>query len=144
MNKLFFSSIALLAVFFMSGCIPRSLEPCAKEIIVMPEHPEILKTCRFLKEIQGNNIHGESTPFFSDEKLELDDINFLKNETAKLGGNVVVFKEHQIITTPHRSNKPKRRYYSESKHNILGKAYLCPQEVTSQLWRWTIKERYSY
>ncbi|HAU1314189.1 TPA: DUF4156 domain-containing protein, partial [Legionella pneumophila] len=65
--------------------------------------------------------------------LEKDDNNFLKNEGAKLGANVIVLVTH----TPREFHK---RYVRGSKnlttiniHSVIANAYYCPYVKIDQL-----------
>ncbi|MHB1948630.1 MAG: DUF4156 domain-containing protein [Gammaproteobacteria bacterium] len=122
-----------MATGFIAGCASRSLEPGAENIGVIPDHhAQIPSGCKFLGKISGNNIHSENV-FISQKALEQDDINFLKNESNKLGANVVTFNQHQVIVTEHQSYQPKHqlRKYNVTTHNVEGNAYLCPRDVMS-------------
>lgn len=145
MNKLFSSIFILLSISSVAGCLPRALAPNAEKIEVLPSsnYDAMLKNCKFLGQISGKNIHGESTYFASSDKLEADDINFLKNEAAKLGANVVLFAQHQAISTPHTSAS-RKAYYTETIHTIQGSAYLCPSDTKWKLNRWQLETHYTY
>ncbi|MDX1901901.1 MAG: DUF4156 domain-containing protein [Gammaproteobacteria bacterium] len=143
MNKLCFYFAACFGVLIISGCVPRILDPNAEGVYVVPDN-ETVKECKYLGQINGNNIHGESTYFSSKDNLEKDDINFLRNAGRKLGANVVTFCQHQVIDTPHTSATPKKHYYTESSHDIKGGAYSCSSDIRWQLQRNTIGTHYSY
>lgn len=143
MNKMLSSIIVFLAIFIVTGCATRALVPNAENVKVIPDNNyDAIKSCRFLGQISGRNIHGESAAFTSDTYLETDDIYFLKNEAAKLNANVVTFKQHEIISEPHRSPNPRRSHYTETKHNIQANAYICPSDIQQKLSRWELERHY--
>lgn len=123
----------LLITPLLNSCVPRSLEPYAEKIHVIPDIASVPKSCKFLGEISCSNIHGESTYFSSDQNLELDDINFLKNRGVKLGANIILFKQHENIITKHQSWGPKHHIYSVATHNIKADAYFCSDGVMEKL-----------
>jgi len=144
MNKSFFSITVFLIILILTGCVPRMLIPQAEKVIVIPGgYDEMLKNCQFLGQIIGRNIHGEGTHFASEDRLEADDINYLKNKAAKIGANVITFTQHQIISTPQRLPS-KRAYYTETLHAIQGSAYVCSMKAKEQLNRWSLSTHYTY
>jgi hypothetical protein len=137
MKKTFAYSTLLLASIAISiGCTPRALEPGAQNLNVAADHNlQVPKNCKFLGQISDANVHGGNVYFASEKAMELDDINFLKNEGARLGANVVVFTQHQIMTSTGKFYGPKNqiRTYKVVKHNVQGNAYLCPQNAMPSL-----------
>jgi hypothetical protein len=67
----------------------------------------------------------------SQQDLALDDINFHKNKGAKLGANVIVFWQHQLVDKRLRLPSRHSVYATIATHNIRGDAYLCPHNTTT-------------
>lgn len=141
-NLFFISFLPIL--FCLTGCLPRSLEPCSKNVLIMPNNPYVCKECKFIGKIEGNNIHGEFTPFTSEENLLIDDINYLKNEGRKLNANVVVYKQHATIQTPHWSPIPKHHFYNDITHNVQAEAYVCSLEEIRSISHKNINKNRNY
>lgn len=143
MNKLCFSFSTCFGVLIINGCVPRTLDPNAKSVYVVPNNGTV-KEYKHLGQINRNNIYDESTYFSSKDNREKNNINFLRNEGIKLDANVATFSQHHVIDTPHKSATPKKHYYTESSHNIKGGAYSCSSDIRWQLQRNTIGIHYSY
>lgn len=131
-------------LFSLTGCLPRALEPCSENVLIMPNNPYVCKDCKFVGKIVGNNIHGEFSPFTSEEDLLTDDINYLKIEGRKLNANVVVYKQHATIQTPHWSPIPKQHFYNEITHNVQGEAYVCSWDEVQSIRHKSINKNRNY
>lgn len=135
MNKTFSLFPLLTLTILLSGCFPHRFNDLPNKVTIMPNDPFIQENCKFIKDIYADDVHGESTNFYSSVSLEDDDISYLRSEGVKLGANVVVYKEHQIIETPHASVPNKQKFYMQSKHIIRGIAYLCPESYVGRIIR---------
>lgn len=123
----------LLAAIVISGCVPRDLDPGADRILVVSNPKNYaLNSCKLLGQISESDVHKYSMTS-SMQRLELDDINFLKNEGRKLGANIVVFNQHRIIVVTRESFLPKRHKKKYSKHSINGSAYWCPPDIIAKI-----------
>jgi hypothetical protein len=125
--KILFILFVLLTTGFIVGCGPRNLEAGAENINVMPYKAFIPKNCKFLGQISGTNVHANMDLTSSQQNLALDHINFLKNEAKRLGANVVLFDQPQLIDKPIFLGKSSHRMIVTT-HNILGSAYICPPQ----------------
>jgi len=80
---------AVLALVLMGGCVATPLEPGAELVRVTHIEPD-RGECKWLGDVtgsQGNSFTGEYT---TNANLETGARNDLKNQAAKLGGNLVV------------------------------------------------------
>lgn len=136
--------ILLIPIFCITGCLPRSLESCSENVLIMPNNPYVRKECRLIGHITGDNIHGERTPFTSEENLLIDDINYLKNKGRNLNANVVVYNQHTTVQTPHWSPTPKHHFYNEITHNIRAEAYICSKDKIRQISYKNINKNRNY
>ena len=130
MRKIFLSLFIFLVIGLTLGCGPRRLAMGSERVYL--SHEPAPQTCKFLGPITNANVHGDMLLQSSLEDLEKDDINFLKNEGAKLNANTVVLNSHEVIATQYR--RPKHQlYYTINSHSINANAYLCQPEVLDQL-----------
>lgn len=103
----------------MFGCSVRQLTAGGKNVALYEHAP---KSCKLLGTISNPNVHEYLDLRENEEK---DHINYIKNESAKLGGNAVIITA--LIKT-----KVKRYYVRSSgffmieNHAITAQAYLCP------------------
>ncbi|HHX3354891.1 TPA: DUF4156 domain-containing protein [Legionella anisa] len=126
-------------IFFLTlqvvvGCVPRSLEPDAvKVVIIYGQNTKMPKPCKPLGKISNRDVHGRKLQFSLglEQNLKIDDINFLKNEGAKLGANVVVFEEHQTLIERHHALPG--RTTDISMHVIYAKTYQCPSNLINKM-----------
>ncbi|HAT1993803.1 DUF4156 domain-containing protein [Fluoribacter dumoffii] len=132
MRKEIFFSI-LLALQFIVGCVPRSLEPNAKKVVIIYNQSTMAKSCEFLGKIFNSDVHGKKLHFTLglEKNLKTDDLNFLKNEGAKLGANLVVFEEHH--TSIERYHPQPGHITDISIHAIYAKAYRCPPNLIKSM-----------
>ena len=128
MNKLFFSLPTFLISCFLVGCGPRTLNMGAENIHLYDSRN--MKSCKFVGDIVNPSVHADLYLSSSVEDLQKDDINFLKNEGAKLGANVVVLVSHASYETKLKLYGGKAaqqpRFITINEHSIIGKAYNCP------------------
>lgn len=125
----------------IGGCGPRQLALGGESVHLSNE--SVPQSCQFLENITHSNVHGDMFLQASLKDLEKDDINFLKNEGAKLEANIVVLGTHEAIAT--QTQVPKHPlYYTIYRHRIYAHAYRCPPNVLDELTRnfenFTIKE----
>ncbi|KTD71732.1 outer membrane lipoprotein [Legionella steelei] len=136
MNQIIFSMI-VFALSILVGCMPRPLEPDAKNItIIYGQNTQIAKNCKLLGKISGKDVHGMKLQFTwgLEKNLKKDDVNFLKNEGEKFNANVVVFEKHQTLVKRYYTLSPNRHTDIEI-HSIEGSAYRCPSHVLSTIKR---------
>ena len=115
-HKLTYTLFATAAVLLLSACSAKEALPGAKKIDIVIEKPDP-KRCTFVGEVigtQGNWITGDYT---ADKDLILGARNELRNETYKLGGNVVYMQQ----TTMGSSFGS----YGNTTTTNVGKAYKC-------------------
>lgn len=137
MNKTIFSITIFFILNTVVGCMPRHLEPDAKNItIVYDQNTRIVKNCKFLGKISDEDVHGTKIQFtWGLEKNQiLDDINFLKNEGRKFNANIVVFEKHQTLIKRYQ-HFSSIRHSDISIHSIEGSAYLCPTQMIATIKR---------
>lgn len=137
MKKRFAYTVSVLAAVSIAtvGCAPRMLDPGAQNTrIETDQNHQLTKNCKYLGQISDANSHG-GINFLSEKAMELDDINFLKNEGTKLGANTVVFSQHQVVVSNEKSivSKGRSGTYRVVKHNVEGKAYFCPTNTMASL-----------
>lgn len=145
MNKVIISVFIFLTLNAIIGCVPRTLEPDAKNVaIAYDQNNQIAKTCQFLGKVSNKDVHGKELQFTwgLEKNLEIDDINFLKNEGLKLGANVVVFEKHQILIERH--NRAGGRHTDISMHVIEGSAYRCTSQMISAINKSNITKQTVY
>ncbi|HHF7368331.1 TPA: DUF4156 domain-containing protein [Legionella bozemanae] len=132
MKGIFFSIILTLQLIV--GCVPRSLEPNAKKVmIIYNRSTKMANSCEFLGKISNSDVHGKKLQFTLglEKNLKTDDLNFLKNEGAKLGANLVVFEEHHTSIERYRSQPG--HITDISIHAIYAKAYRCPPNLLKNM-----------
>jgi hypothetical protein len=141
MNKMLFPTVTLLIIGLITGCGPRAIAPGAEQINVKADHnTQVSRNCKFLGQISGADIHEQMDLRSTQQDLALDDVNFLKNEGARLGANVIVFKQHQLVDK--RIPLPAKHifYGTITTHNIEGDAYLCPHDTMATFKQMKIKK----
>lgn len=124
-KSFFFTIIILLTLEFLTSCTPRTLMPDAIKVHITNNIGNISKKCTFMGQIEGKNIHSNRTPFLSSRFFQEDDINYIKNEAAKLGANVAVLTGHQKVKTRRTSSVSSKQTDIITTHNIYGVAYRC-------------------
>ena len=140
MKKILLSLTLVSIIGLISACGPRSLETGAENVHIKPSTAYIPKTCKFLGEISGVDVHGDMSLASSSQEMTLDDMNFLKNGGEKIGANVVVFKQHQLVDIQRSSGGKQPHVLTFTTHNIIGSAYQCPSDAMTTLKQW--KRRY--
>lgn len=111
-----YKNIIFLLVFIMIGCSANQVIPQAKIIEIVNEKPNKSK-CKFLGEVvgsQGNWFTGDIT---SNENLVVGARNELRNETYKLGGNIVYVQDMK--------NTNAWGSAGTTNTTAIGKAYKC-------------------
>lgn len=126
MQRIAYSLLVILMIVLIAGCGPRKLNPGTENIYLYPQAP---KSCKFIGYVTDSNVHGNMDLQSSAQDLKKDDINFLKNESARLGANVVVLGEHNTNVVQRSRGGKNAKYYPYYKHNINANAYLCPPEI---------------
>lgn len=115
--------LAFFIILLISGCgTLRQLNPEGERVRLYTSYPT--QSCKFLGTITNSNVHEA---FGNQQELNMDTNNYLRNEGAKLGANVVVLVSHQ--------SREFRRVYSKAlypratiinAHAVNAKAYRCP------------------
>lgn len=117
----------MLYVFLISGllvgCAPRSLNTDAENIHIYNSRAP--KSCKFLGNIMNSSVHSDLNFSSSTADLQKDDINYLKNEGAKLGANVVVLVSHTSYETTRKGFGKRPTTITFNEHSIVGRAYRC-------------------
>lgn len=127
--------VIILVAVYISGCAPRTLNPGSEKVTIRFYSPAVVKNCKFMGEIFSESIHRDLSLTSSQQEMELDDINFLKNEGKKLGANTVTVLRHdQVISERKRYGKHKFMGNKLSvTYEIQGRAYSCPSTVIQSL-----------
>lgn len=120
-------SLILSISLFIYGCGPRSLRSGAENVQIYSYHAH--KSCRFLGDIINPSVHKNLNLSSSIEDIQKDDMNFLKNEGARLGANVVIISNHHTYQT--KIKRYGRQIILKgdltiNEHYIEAKAYICP------------------
>ncbi len=123
MKNIFFSLSALLISGFIVGCAPRSLNAGAENVHLSDYM--VPKSCKFMGDIMNSNVHGDLYLESSIADLQKDDINFLKNEGAKLGANIVILTSHVSHETKIKAYGKTPRSITVNEHSVIAKAYRC-------------------
>lgn len=108
--------ILLLSLAALAGCSATPVLPAAEQVEIVNETPNLAK-CRFLGEVvgsQGNWITGDYT---SNKALVTGARNDLRNETFKLGGNIVHVQDMK--------NTSAQGARGTTNTTVVGKAYAC-------------------
>ena len=106
----------LMLTFILVGCSAKKALPQAKSVEIVNELPDKSK-CKFLAEVvgsQGNEITGDIT---SNKNLIIGARNELRNQTYKLGGN--------LVHVQNSSNVSGFGATGTTNTTIVGKAYKC-------------------
>lgn len=118
----------ILVLGLLYGCGPRSLNYGAENVHLYSSLPSM--SCKFVGDILNDNVHGDLLLTSSLTDIRNDDINFLKNQGYKLGGNVVILKSHTSVAVERRlpgkivmGVKPRTRTFNE--HKIMARVYFC-------------------
>lgn len=123
MRNQYFPLLALLISGLVTGCAPRSLNAGAESVHLSDYM--VPKSCKFVGNIMNSNVHGDLYLESSIADLQKDDINFLKNEGAKLGANIVVLTSHISHETKIKTYGKTPRSITVNEHSVIAKAYRC-------------------
>ncbi len=116
--KRYFNLLALGAVgLSLSSCSEITPLKTGAENVVITSTSN-LPHCKALGAVHVNDVNGNTIEYTSHKNLDQEAANVLRNDTHKLGGNVVVITEHD--TTYTRENQV-------DSHEVDGEAYLCPE-----------------
>lgn len=127
MNNLLLSLFALLIPGFLIGCAPRTLTSSAENVHLYSSTP---KSCKFMGDILNSSVHRDLFLGSSVADIQKDDINFLKNEGAKLGANVVVLVSHSSYQTKLKQFGKQPTSITVNEHSVAAKAYDCSPRLT--------------
>ncbi len=100
---------------------------CSKNVPLLPEAQQIMvaksnaniKRCTDLGKVVAYDVNGVSQSYQSHEHLYQDELNTLKNNTAKLGGDTLVITKDEATYT----GNPKTHLVNN--HTLEGNAYRC-------------------
>jgi hypothetical protein len=101
---------------FLSGCAAVQVVPEAASVDIVIEHPDKSK-CKFLGEVIGSQGNWFTGDYTSNENLMIGARNELRNETYKLGGNVVFIQN--------MANASAWGSLGTTNTTAVGKAYKC-------------------
>jgi hypothetical protein len=102
----------------LTGCASiAKVEPGAEKIVVVK--PSISSTCRWLGPISASDINGTTRVFTSRKNLQADQLNRLKNQAHRMGGNVVMVLQNQVTF------REQPGYRLVDFHAMSGEAYRC-------------------
>lgn len=116
-------TLFLLGLLSLSSCAVTSLKPGAEKVVLLNNSD--LSQCKKISHIYTSDTNGSTITYTSHERLEKSQVNVLKNQTAKLGGNALIITKHEAT------------YISNGKdtqvntHRMEGDAYSCPTLKTT-------------
>ena len=119
MKNIYRTSFLIFTIFIISGCATRELTAGGSNVSLYSQAP---KSCKFLGAISNPNVHENLDLRENEEK---DHINYIKNESARLGGNAVVISS-LIRTKVKRYYVRSSNYFMMESHAITAHAYYCP------------------
>lgn len=108
-------SVLLLALI-VAACSATTVKPGAEKVEIVSEVPNKLK-CKFIAEVTGSQGNWLSGNYTSNENLMTGARNVLRNETYKVGGNVVHVQALE--------NSSSWRSLGTTNTIVVGKAYKC-------------------
>ena len=114
-KKLITVTIFASMLFFM-GCAAKTALPQAKSVEIVNEKPNH-KNCKYLGEIVGSQGNWVTGDFTSNKDLVMGARNELRNETYRLGGNIVYVQDHK--------NTNAWGSLGTTNTTVVGKAYRC-------------------
>lgn len=94
------------------------LEPGADSVMVADGSH--LPQCKVLGHLVASDTNGDSMAYTSHAILEENELNILKNQTFRLGGNVLVVTKHVATYYDTRTKNA-----SVDEHRTEGDAYYC-------------------
>lgn len=108
------------------------LQPGAEKIKVTTSPAP--KSCKLLGQVERNDKNGQSQSYASHEHLQQDALNTLRNQGLKLGANVIVLTQHDVVYAKHSLGKEAvAKVTVLDNHTLAGNAYGCPANVANQL-----------
>lgn len=125
--KILFSLLAMtVLIIFVSACAPRELSANGQNVYLLNNLPP--RTCRLIGYIKNANVHKDLDLRYTEKDKQKDYINYVRNESAKLGANAVAITSIKKFDI--------KRYYVKSSsyfivqgNDITANAYLCPANV---------------
>lgn len=123
MKKLFLA----FALFGVSGCIlramlePKEPTPQAQAVQIVAVEP---KGCRFIASVTGDQNGGEPNRFLLEDQISAEVALNLKNNAARLGGNVV-YLQSAYMGRPDISDDYASPFYINGVQ-YQGQVYACP------------------
>ena len=123
MKNLIIPLTPFLISVFLVGCAPRTLNAGAQNVHLYDYLAP--KSCKFMGDIVNSNVHGDLYLGSSVADLQKDDVNFLKNEGAKLGANVVVLVSHESYGIEKKRLGKHPSTITINEHSVMGRAYYC-------------------
>lgn len=123
MNNIILPLSFLFILGSIVSCAPRTLNTDAENIHIY--NSRVPKSCKFLGNIMNPSVHRDLNFSASAADLQKDDINYLKNEGAKLGANVVVLVSHTSYETTRKGFGKRPTTITFNEHSLVGRAYRC-------------------
>lgn len=131
MKRKIFLSITFSIWLCLIGCSNlQKLNLEATNVILTRDVP---KTCQFLGNIVNLNVHENLDIRSSLKDIKTDDVNFLKNEGAKRGANVVMLQLHKSNASPPQYRKGISGPIIIYEHYVSANAYRCSSKILLQL-----------
>jgi len=125
MQKFPYSLMVIIIACMVVGCAPRRLNSGGENVYLYSQAPN---SCKYLGYITNPSVHKNLDLRSSFKDIQNDDINFLKNEGAGLGANVVVLvSEKRTEAKRYYVRSPK--YFIIYEHFVSANAYFCPSGV---------------
>lgn len=118
--------LTAVAMLILAGCAATEVAPEAKRIRFMQSEPQ---GCEYLGEATGNQGNFFTGGWTSNKNLETGARNELKNEAAKLGGNVVVL----LTNRSGQTGSGGRLFVHSEQTNVVitGTVFKCPLQTLS-------------
>jgi hypothetical protein len=112
--------ITLVALFLLSACAAKPVNPGAERIFVSQQEPP--PECVFVGEVQGTQGNFWTSDFTSDRNLVTGARNEMRNQALGLGANYIL-----IETQSQSHNTADYSLGGTYSSVIIGNAYKCPQ-----------------
>ncbi|WP_131783675.1 DUF4156 domain-containing protein [Legionella gresilensis] len=123
--KIIYSLLGFVILSIIASCAGiRKMNSGAEKVNLYFSYPT--KNCRFLGTIENPNVHELVDIKSSLRELRKDDNNFLRNEGARLGANVIVLLTHNSKGYAIRYVRGSKNLTTIYIHSITAKAYYCP------------------
>lgn len=111
-----YRNLMFLMIFTLVGCSANQVMPEANGVEIVNQKPNKEK-CAFLGEVVGSQGNWFTGDYTSNENLVIGARNELRNETYKLGGNIVYIQDMK--------NTNAWGSLGTTNTTAIGKAYKC-------------------